>query len=91
MPETQAGERGRLLLLAFAAVVAAACTRLTPENYAKIKLGMPYAEVVVILGEPTGCDAVLAIKSCLWSDDARKVSIQFLGEQVVMSSAENLR
>jgi outer membrane protein assembly factor BamE (lipoprotein component of BamABCDE complex) len=76
-------------LLALAA--AAGCTKLTPENYAKIKVGMPYAEVAAILGEPTGCDAVLAIKSCSWSDDARKVSIQFIGDQVVMSSAENLR
>ena len=82
----------RKLCVVFVALVAAAgCTKLTPENYAKIKVGMPYAEVAAILGEPTGCDAVLAIKSCSWSDDARKVSIQFVGDQVVMSSAENLR
>jgi hypothetical protein len=89
MPDHPVGSRGLAALLA--ALVAAGCTKLTPENYAKIKLGMPYAEVVAILGEPLGCDAVLAIKSCRWSDDARKVSIQFVGEQVVLSSAENLR
>ncbi len=83
-------ERFAALALA-AALVLGACTRLTPENYAKVKLGMPYAEVVAILGEPTGCDAVLGVQSCRWTDDRRKVSIQFVGGQVVMSSAENLR
>jgi hypothetical protein len=92
MPESQrhALWAGALLMLVLF-LAASGCTKLTPENYAKIKVGMPYAEVAAILGEPAGCDAVLAIKSCRWADDARKISIQFVGEQVVMSSAENLR
>lgn len=93
MSEARGRPSGRrcAALLGGVLLVAAGCTKLTPENFAKVKFGMPYAEVIAILGEPTGCDAVLAIKSCRWTDDARKVSIQFVGEQVVMSSAENLR
>ena len=93
MPEARRRPSGRRRAAVFGGVLlaTAGCTKLTPENYAKVSFGMPYAEVVAILGDPAGCDAVLAIKSCEWRDDARKISIQFAGEKVVMSSAANLR
>lgn len=44
------------LVLAAVALTAAGCSKLTPENYAKLKVGMSYNEVTAILGGPSSCD-----------------------------------
>lgn len=66
------------------------CNKLTMANYDKLKAGQPYDEVVGILGSPAGCDEVLGIKSCHWGDDKRKIIVSFVGEKVVLTSAENI-
>jgi hypothetical protein len=82
--------RKHLVLLA-AALAATGCSKLTPENYAKIKPGMRYEEVKAILGDPARCDDVMAFKSCRWGDDSRNITVRFAGDQVVLHSAENIR
>lgn len=69
----------------------AGCSKLTPENYAKLKLGMPYSEVTAILGSPASCDDIAGFKSCRWGDDKRHVTVRFAGDTVVLHSAENIR
>jgi len=36
------------------------CSKLTLENYNKIAMGMPYDEVVRLIGPPDRCDDVMA-------------------------------
>jgi hypothetical protein len=67
------------------------CSKLTVANYDKLKTGLPYEQVVNLLGAPTACDEVLGIKSCRWGDEKHKIIVNFVGEKVVLTSAENIR
>lgn len=73
------------------ALAAAGCSKLTPENYAKLKPGLTYGEVTAILGSPARCDDLMGFKSCRWGDDSRNITVRFAGDQVVLYSAENVR
>ena len=68
-----------------------ACSKLSNENYAKIKIGMPFSEVTALLGTPTRCDDMMGVKSCRWGDDKRNITINFVADQVVLHTAENIR
>jgi hypothetical protein len=69
----------------------AACSKVTAENYAKLRAGMSYKEVSGILGNPTSCDDALGFKSCQWGDAKSHVTVRFAGDAVILYSAENLR
>ena len=78
-------------VIASLAILLAACGKLSVENYDKLKIGMPYNEVKQILGPPAQCSDVLGVKSCAWGDDKRYINVNFLGDQVVIFTAENIR
>ena len=73
------------------ALLLVACSKLSVENYDKLKVGMPYAEVTQILGAPAQCSDVLGAKHCRWGDDQRYVEVNFIGDQALIFSAENIR
>jgi hypothetical protein len=75
---------GALLLLT-------ACSKLTLENYNQVKMGQEYTAVVAILGEPSRCDETLGVRACTWGDEQKGVSVNFIGGQVVLHSARNLK
>jgi outer membrane protein assembly factor BamE (lipoprotein component of BamABCDE complex) len=81
----------RIALIVAVALLALACSKVTAENYAKIKSGMEYTEVTSILGNPASCDDVIGFKSCRWGDEKSHIIVRFAGDAVIMSSAENLR
>jgi len=80
------------IVAALAGVLAATgCSKLTPDNYAKLKPGLTYGEVTAILGSPARCDDLMGFKSCRWGDESRSITVRFAGDQVVLYSAENVR
>ena len=81
----------RLPCLLALLVALAGCDKLTAENYAKVRVGMAYQEVTAILGPPASCDDTLGFKSCRWGDDERNATVRFVGEKVVLHTAENIR
>ena len=83
--------RYSLIAVAAVAILLSGCSKLTPENYAKLKPGLTYAEVKSILGEPARCDDLVGFKSCRWGDESRNITVRFAGDQVVLYSAENVR
>jgi len=78
-------------VLAVVLTIGAGCSKLTLENYDQIKVGMSYAEVKQILGDPVKCDEVLGIRSCIWADDARQVNVNLAADRVVVYSAKGLK
>ena len=80
----------RMALLASICLLAA-CSKVTAENYAKVKTGMEYKEVTGILGNPASCDDVVGFKSCKWGDEKSHITVRFAGDIVIMHSAENVR
>jgi outer membrane protein assembly factor BamE (lipoprotein component of BamABCDE complex) len=81
---------GRIALLS-CIFLFAACSKLTADNYARIKSGMEYKEVTNILGTPARCDDVAGFKSCTWGDAKTNVTVRFAGDKVILHSAENIR
>lgn len=79
------------ILAAIFVLLLAACSKLTLENYDRLKSGMSYQEVKDILGSPSQCSEVLGVKSCTWGDDKRYIKVNFFGNQVLLFSAEGIR
>ncbi|MDX1607315.1 MAG: hypothetical protein R3202_14075 [Candidatus Competibacterales bacterium] len=77
-------------LLLLSAFGLAGCDRVTAENYNKLEVGMPYDEVVSILGEPTECKAVVNTKSCRWGEGDKYIDAKIVGESVIFLSAKGV-
>jgi hypothetical protein len=67
------------------------CSKLTMENYSKIKMGSEYGEIVTILGKPDNCSEALFVKSCTWGDDQKNISVKFAGNKVVLFTSKNIK
>lgn len=80
-----------LVLLCFCCAALAGCgSKLTLANYERLSVGMPYDEVVGVLGKPDRCDDVLMTRSCRWGDAQRGVSVRFVGGRLLVRSADGL-
>ena len=86
--------RNTLIALALVTLLLAAgcASRLTKENYDKLKIGMSYAEVTEILGKADTCAETLGISNCTWGKDGPKtVSVIFLADQATAFSHKGLQ
>jgi hypothetical protein len=68
----------------------AGCSKVNRENYDKLKMGLDYSEVVQLLGEPTNCDNVLTAKSCVWGKPPTTITVQLVGDKVILFQGEGL-
>ena len=75
------------LLLTFFTI---ACSKVTQENYEKIKMGMTYQEVVEILGKAQECDSAVGVTNCKWGNDEKYIKINFVADKVILLSAKGL-
>ncbi len=82
----------RCAVLLVASLVLAACSsKISLENYGKLRTGQSYDEVKQILGDPARCDEALGIRTCVWGDEQRGISVNFVAGQVMLLSAKNLK
>ena len=82
----------QMALLMLAGLLLSACgSQLNLENYSKLQAGQSYEEVNKIIGEPARCDEMLGVRSCSWGDEQRGVNVSFVGGQVLLLSARNLK
>ena len=79
-----------ILLFAVFSLAIMGCSKVTQENYDRIKSGMTYEEVKKILGDPTNCESGLGIKSCVWQHGEKKIDIKILADQVIFLTSKNL-
>lgn len=80
-----------IILLAFFLVTAVGCSKVSKENYDKLKVGMTYEEVRGILGNPDGCSETLGTKSCIWGDDKKRIGVSFIASKAVAFSSKGLQ
>lgn len=80
-----------VIAIALLALALTACSKVTVDNYNKLKSGMTYAEVERILGAPSKCSDVLTVRSCIWGDDKRHITVNFVADQVILYTSENIR
>ncbi len=79
-----------ITVIIFVSLFIFACSKVTQENYEKIKLGMAYEEVVNILGKAQECDSSIGITKCRWESNGKYIKIQFIADKVVFFSAKGL-
>jgi hypothetical protein len=80
---------GRIALISLAAL--AGCSKLTVSNYERIHAGMGFDEVEAIIGKASQCDEALAVRSCVWGDEARNIKVNFVAGKAVLFSAHQLK
>jgi len=68
----------------------AGCSKLNQENYRKLKVGLTYDQVVAILGKPDSCSDALFVKSCIWGSEAKNISVNFMGDKVLITTSKNI-
>ncbi len=62
----------------------------TQDNYARLKVGQTYDQVVAVLGSPDRCDDALVEQHCFWGSVEKRISIDFLDGKVVQLNAQGL-
>jgi hypothetical protein len=76
----------------FVAALLLGCSdKLNLDNYNQLKVGQSYDEVKRILGDPARCDEMMAVRSCVWGGEQRGIKVAFMGGQVALLSANNLK
>jgi hypothetical protein len=81
----------KLRAFAFALLLlAAACSKVTQENFAKVRDGMTEQEVAALLGSPSESSSasVLGVSgtSSKWVDGATVITIRFVNGKVALKS-----
>lgn len=66
------------------------CSKVTAENYNRLKMGMDYGEVIEILGEANECKSAIGVKNCIWGHDKKSIEVSFVGEKVILFSGKGL-
>jgi len=84
------GRFGCVLICVALLSIVFGCSKLTPEAYDQLRVGMSFEEVVKILGQPDACEGALGFKECTWGDETRHIDVKFGGESVVFYSAKGL-
>ena len=68
----------------------AGCGKVNKQNYDQLKIGMGYAEVVALMGEPEQCDSLVAFKSCVWGKGSKTITIRLVGDKVILFESKGL-
>ncbi len=79
-----------IIVLSFLAMLIG-CSKLTMENYSKIKMGIEYPEVIKILGTPDSCSEALFVKNCVWGDEQKNITVNFAGSKVLLFTSRNIK
>lgn len=82
----------RIAILALLSAALGACgSQLSLENYNKLKVGQSYDEVKQVIGDPARCDEMLGVRTCVWGDEQRGISVNFVAGKVMLLSARSLK
>ena len=80
-----------LLLLLTMSLFIPGCSKTTKENYDRLEIGMEYSEVITILGKPDNCSDTMGAKSCIWGNEAKNITINFLAEKSIIFSSVGIK
>lgn len=81
----------RFILAVILAALLSGCSKLTQENYDKLKMGMEYKEVVSILGKPDNCSDTLIARSCMWGNEQKNITVSFIGDKVIIYTSKSIK
>lgn len=81
----------RLIAVLVSLTMLLGCSKLTVANFKKIKMGSEYDAVVGILGKPDNCSEALVVRNCVWGDEQKNITVNFVGDKVILSTSKNIR
>ncbi|TWI54144.1 hypothetical protein IQ22_02006 [Pseudomonas duriflava] len=81
----------RIFVIGICCLFMVACSKITQENYNRLKAGQSKTEVEEILGKPADCSGALGLSSCTWGDKNSFISVQYVNDKVVMYAGQGLR
>jgi len=81
----------RTIILLLLVCMLLGCSKLTTDNYAKITTGMAYSEVVKILGKPDSSSEALFVKNCVWGNEQKNITVNFVADKVILATSRNIR
>lgn len=84
-------EKVRIIGLALLVLAISGCSKLTEANYTKLKAGMSYEDVVQVLGRADQCSETIGLKHCVWGNVERSISADFVVNQALVFSSNNIR
>ena len=79
-----------IIVTVFVSFFAFACSKVTQENYEKIKVGMTYEEIIDILGKAQECNSAVGMTNCKWGSNEKYIKIQFVSDKVILFSGKGL-
>jgi hypothetical protein len=79
------------MLIAAILLLLTGCSKINQENYNKLEIGMKYSEVVTILGKATNCNEALGTKSCIWGNESKNITVNFIGDTCAIFSNTGLQ
>ena len=80
----------RYLAVMFSLMLLVGCSKVTKENYDQLKSGMSQAEVEAVLGSSDMCTETFGTKTCSWGNEDRNITINFVGDTVLVLSNKGL-
>ena len=78
------------MVMAAVILLLSGCSKLTTENYDQLEVGMPYDQVVELLGKADSCSGAIGLKQCQWGDANKHIQVSFAADKVVLFSAKGL-
>ncbi len=79
------------LVIVALALLSACGSQLSLENYNKLEVGQSYDDVKKVIGDPARCDEMLGVRTCVWGDEQRGISVNFVAGKVLLLSARSLK
>lgn len=72
-------------------LVSACSSKVSLENYNKLRAGQSFDEVKALLGDPSRCDEALGVRVCFWGDEEKGINVNFAAGKVILHAAKNLK
>jgi hypothetical protein len=78
------------ILLILCSFMITGCSKVTLENYEKLKVGMSYQEIIAIIGAADECSEKLGTKSCTWASNEKFIKVKFVADNAVYFSKKGI-
>ncbi|MFC1515281.1 DUF3862 domain-containing protein [Thermodesulfobacteriota bacterium] len=82
--------KGLFILLIFISFMITGCSKVTIENYEKLKVGMSYEEVIAVIGAADECSEKMGTKSCTWGSAEKVIKVKFVADNAVYFSKKGI-
>lgn len=77
-------------MILLATVLVAGCSRVTMDNYQKLKVGMDFTEVEAIIGGADECNEKVGVRVCTWGNETKNITVTFVAGKATVFGHEGL-